>query len=88
MLVHRELYWIFFIALPISMLQQQTIVSSDEFVPIPSPLSNRTREKVATHASARSHRRELKARLRSQTVTLTEKPTGRIIDADPDENNT
>ena len=87
MLVHRELYWIFFIALPISMLQQQTVVSADNFVPIPVPLSKRTREKVATHATARSHRRELKARLRSQTVGLRGQPTGQIIDADPNENN-
>ncbi len=87
MLVHRELYWIFFIALPISMLQQQTVVTVDDFVPIPAPLSKRTRDKVATHATARTHRQELKARLRSQSVNVTDTPTGRIIDVSPDENN-
>ncbi|MEE9335547.1 MAG: O-antigen ligase family protein [Granulosicoccaceae bacterium] len=86
MLVTRELYWIFFIALPISMLQQQTMAPADNFVPIPAPLSERTRDKVATHASARTNRQELKARLRSQSVGVTETPTGRIIDVTPDEN--
>ncbi len=87
MLVHRELYWIFFIALPISMLQQQSAMPADNFVPIPAPLSKRTRDKVATHATARTHRQELKARLRSQHISVTDTPTGRIIDVDPDENN-
>ena len=87
MLVNRELYWIFFIALPISMLQQQTVATADNFVPIPAPLSKRTRDKVSTHATARTHRQELKARLRSQAVNVTETPTGRIIDVGTYENN-
>lgn len=83
LLVHRELYWIFFIALPISMLQQQTVMATGNFVPIPSPLSKRSREKAASHASARSHRRELKARLHSQlTGPGNDSKEGRIIDAD------
>lgn len=86
LLVNRELYWIFFITLPVSMLQQQTIVPTDNFVPIPSPLSPRAREKAATNATDRSHRRELKARLRTQRL-VNEKQTGRIIDVQPNKNN-
>jgi O-antigen ligase len=88
LLVHRELYWIFFIALPISMLQQQTVVAGSNFVPIPTPLSKRSREKAASHASARSHRRELKARLHSQLANPKgDAKEGRIIDAQTNQNN-
>ncbi len=72
LMVNRELYWIFFVALPISMLQQVTINATamgGVFNPIPSPLHKRTREKQASNASDREHRQALKTRLRKRLDT-------------------
>lgn len=67
LVVNRELYWIFFIALPISMLQQVTVKASGaQFYPMPATLHKRTREKQATNASDREHRQALKKRLRQR----------------------
>ncbi|MBX2838876.1 MAG: O-antigen ligase family protein [Gammaproteobacteria bacterium] len=75
MLVNRELYWIFFIALPISMLQQITVIATDTaFNPVPTPLKERKFKKSPTLAADRQTRKELKARLRSRRE-------GRIIEA-------
>jgi len=67
LVVNRELYWIFFVALPISMLQQVTVKATGaQFYPMPAHLHKRTREKQATNATDREHRQELKRRLKSR----------------------
>ena len=67
LVVNRELYWIFFVALPISMLQQVTVkATGTNFYPMPATLHKRTREKQATYATDREHRQELKNRLRTR----------------------
>ena len=64
LLVNRELYWIFFIALPISMLQQVHVIAAGaRFNPMPAPLHKRTRGKIQSNASDREYRRKLKRRL-------------------------
>jgi len=64
LVVNRELYWIFFVALPISMLQQVTMKATGaKFYPMPATLHKRTRGKQETNASDRKHRKELKQRL-------------------------
>jgi len=81
LLVNRELYWIFFIALPISMLQQVTVVAGQSgFNPVPKPLSARTLEKVNDGRSRIMKRRALKDRLKQQR-------SGIIIDNDADVSN-
>jgi len=80
LVVNRELYWIFFVALPISMLQQVTVKSGVPFYPMPAALHKRTREKQATNASDRQHRRELKKRLHSRYET--QQSNGNIIEGD------
>ncbi len=84
LVVNRELYWIFFIALPISMLQQINITASataGAFNPVPSPLHKRTREKQATNASDREHRRALKSRLQKRLAS-DQSQAGQIIEGD------
>ena len=67
LMVNRELYWIFFVALPISMLQQVTVKATGaQFYPMPAHLHKRTREKQATNAVDREHRQELKRRLKNR----------------------
>jgi len=64
LVVNRELYWIFFVALPISMLQQVHVIAAGaKFNPMPAPLHKRTRGKIQSNASDREHRRKLKQRL-------------------------
>jgi len=64
LLVNRELYWIFFIALPISMLQQVTVLAQSNVpLPIPIPLSSRLREKVDSGQALRAQRQALKKKL-------------------------
>ena len=75
LLVSRELYWIFFIALPISMLQQVTVTAQQPgVIPTPAPLSNRTRSKLANMVSARLQRQALKLRLRSRRDQIIDMP--------------
>jgi len=67
LVVNRELYWVFFVALPISMLQQVIVkATGTAFYPMPATLHKRTREKQATNATDRAHRQELKQRLRNR----------------------
>ncbi len=71
LLANRELFWIFFIALPISMLQQVTVISgSTGFNPMPKPLSSRTVEKVNVGRSKMEQRRALKDRLKQQRKSV------------------
>jgi O-antigen ligase len=64
LVVNRELYWIFFVALPISMLQQVHVIAAGaKFNPMPAPLHKRTRGKIQSNASDREYRRKLKRRL-------------------------
>ncbi len=64
LVVNRELYWIFFVALPISMLQQLNVKNTGSvFYPMPAKLHKRTRDKLVTNASDRKHRYALKRRL-------------------------
>lgn len=92
LLVNRDLYWIFFLVLPISMLQQVTVIKTDtEFSPVPANLPERTRNKMINIAAKRLHRRRLKARLRSQR-TLTGSQSvideqGIVIDPGTTDNN-
>jgi len=67
LVVNRELYWIFFVALPISMLQQVTVkATGTKIYPMPATLHKRTRGKPATNASDRKRRRILKQRLNAR----------------------
>lgn len=71
LLVNRELFWIFFVALPISMLQQVTVVAGHAgFNPVPKPLSSRTLEKVNVGRSRIMERRALKGRLKQQRSSV------------------
>lgn len=67
LLVNRELYWIFFIALPISMLQQVTIVdnkdASREFT---GALSPTTSHKLRLAREKLARKRSIKKRLKPQ----------------------
>jgi O-antigen ligase len=92
LLVNRDLYWIFFLALPISMLQQVTVIKTDtEFSPVPANLPERTRNKMINIAAERLHRRRLKARLRSQRTLAGSQSVideqGIVIDPDTTDNN-
>jgi len=67
LLIHRELYWIFFIALPISMLQQVTLFANNTgFNPIPASLPVRDSEKLRQAREKLAQRRTLKRRLRKR----------------------
>ncbi len=82
LVVNRELYWIFFVALPISMLQQVTVKATGTVIyPMPATLHKRTRDKQATNASNRQHRRELKQRLRDRYTEQYESG-GRVIEGE------
>ncbi len=84
-LVNREMYWIFFIAMPISMLQQVSVVlRDDQLNPIPAALNDKQRAKAQERVAIRSRKREMKTRLKS---THTPHPqiqssssTGQVID--------
>lgn len=83
LVVNRELYWIFFVALPISMLQQVTMKATGAmFYPMPATLHKRTREKQASNATDRQHRQELKTRLRNRYDEQTSKNDDRIIEGE------
>lgn len=65
-LVNREMYWIFFIAMPISMLQQVSVVMRDgQFNPVPVPLNEKQRAKAQERVAERTRNREMKSRLKS-----------------------
>jgi len=81
LVVNRELYWIFFVALPISMLQQVSVKAGSPVFPMPAVLHKRTREKQATNATEREHRRNLKKRLRSRYESQ-QGDDGNIIEGD------
>ena len=75
LLVNRELYWVFFIALPISMLQQVSLLQTGAQVanlPAALPPDNSERLKHAREQLAK--RRSLKNRLRMRRVTVINKP--------------
>ncbi len=75
LLVHRELYWIFFIALPISMLQQVTLTqSSTGVVGIPASLPPDNQERLKHAREQLAQRRTLKKRLRKRRVTVINAP--------------
>ena len=81
LLVNRELFWIFFVALPISMLQQVTVIASHPgFNPVPKPISSRTLEKVNIGRSKVMQRRALKDRLkqRRSNVIIENEAVGEI----------
>jgi O-antigen ligase len=64
LLINRDLYWIFFIALPISMLQQVTLLQSHAGVyGFPAALPTYNREKLKIARERLQHRRFLKKRL-------------------------
>jgi len=81
LMVNRELYWIFFVALPISMLQQVTVkATGTNFYPMPATLHKRTREKQASYATDREHRQALKKRLRTRFDE--QENSGRVIEGE------
>lgn len=81
LVVNRELYWIFFVALPISMLQQVTVkTTGTNFYPMPATLHKRTREKQANYSTDREHRQELKKRLRTRFDE--QESGGRVIEGE------
>jgi exopolysaccharide production protein ExoQ len=64
LLINRDLYWIFFIALPISMLQQVTLLQSRTGVyGLPAALPAYNSEKLKIARERLKHRRFLKKRL-------------------------
>jgi len=70
-LMHRELFWILFLAMPISMLQQVSISqpkNPGQLTPIPLSLPSRTLSKLESNAPLRVRRRQLKARLRRKPL--------------------
>ena len=82
LVVNRELYWIFFVALPISMLQQVIVKATGTvFYPMPATLHKRTREKPASNAADRAHRRELKQRLHNRYAEQSG-GTGQVIEGE------
>ena len=83
LVVNRELYWIFFVALPISMLQQVTMKATGAmFYPMPATLHKRTREKQANYATDRQHRQELKTRLRNRYDEQESTDDNRVIEGE------
>lgn len=67
LLIHRELYWVFFIALPISMLQQINVFAGHTgFNPIPGKLATRDSEKLRLARQKQTERRKLKKRFRTR----------------------
>jgi len=84
-LVNREMYWIFFIAMPISMLQQVSVVlRDDQLNPISNSLNEKQRAKTQDRAAARLKKREMKTRLKdvhsvSRKVDVNNSP-GLVID--------
>lgn len=84
-LVNREMYWIFFIMMPISMLQQVSVVMRDgQLNPLPLPLNDKIRAKAQDRVATRSRRREMKSRLKNaRQINPTEpgaEDTGHILD--------
>jgi len=82
LLLNRELYWIFFVALPISMLQQVTVKATGaKFYPMPATLHKRTRGRQTANATDRKHRRALKQRLRDRYAKQST-ADGQVIDGE------
>jgi len=84
-LVNRELYWIFFIALPISMLQQvNVVIQNGQLNPLPAPLSNKQRAKTQDRVATRSRKREMKSRLKNARQINPQNPdteeSGQVLD--------
>jgi len=64
-LVNREMYWIFFIAMPISMLRQVSVVMRDgQHNPISIPLNDKQRFKAFNLVDIRIRNRAMKTRLK------------------------
>jgi len=75
LLVHRELYWVFFIALPISMLQQVSVLQTGTSVAgIPAALPPDSSERLKHAREQLAKRRSLKKRLRKRRVTVINEP--------------
>lgn len=69
LLINRDLYWIFFIALPISMLQQATVRQALPAVfGFPALVPSYNREKLKAARKKLQHRRFLKQRLSKRRV--------------------
>jgi len=82
LMINRELYWIFFVALPISMLQQVTMNSTGtNFYPMPATLHKRTRRKKGTQTSDRKRRRAIKQRL-NERYSMQSTEDGQVIDGE------
>lgn len=84
-LLNRELYWIFFIAMPISMLHQVSVVLRDgQFNPLPVPLNQKQRVKAQERVAERRTNRKLKSRLKDARKINPEVPEptrdGQVID--------
>jgi len=92
-LVNREMYWIFFIAMPISMLQQVSVVLRDDKLnPITAALLKTQREKSIERVADRSRKRVLKTRLKNaRSINPEAQPDarpGRVIDGQVTQRNT
>ncbi len=84
-LLNREMYWIFFIAMPISMLHQVSVVLRDgQFNPLPIPLNDKQRVKAQERVAERRSNREMKSRLKDARKINPEVPestrSGQVID--------
>lgn len=75
LLVHRELYWVFFIALPISMLQQVNLFQTHMGVTAPPvTLPPDAGDRIKQGRDQLAKRRTLKKRLRKRRVTIINAP--------------
>jgi len=84
-LLNREMYWIFFIAMPISMLHQVSVVLRDgQFNPLPVPLNDKQRVKAHERVAERRTNRKMKSRLKHARKINPEVPEskrdGQVID--------
>jgi len=83
-LVNREMYWIFFVAMPISMLQQVSVVLRDgQLNPMPVPLNKKQRVKAQERVAERTKKRAQKSRMRDARKTpdtLEDSNSNRVID--------
>lgn len=68
LLVNRDLFWIYLVALPISMLQQVTLVSSESASPFSSQSVQRDRGGASPRRETLAQRRDLKKRLRQRRL--------------------
>ncbi len=85
LLVHRELYWVFFIALPISMLQQVNVFQTHMGVTAPPmTLPPDTGDRIKQGRDQLAKRRKLKKRLRKRRVTIINAPVNAPVNAPED----